>query len=508
MTPVLATSNLGKHFPGVIANEAVNFDLYPGELHCLFGENGAGKSTLCGCLFGALRPDEGWIERGGEKVNFRSPADAIAAGIGMVQQHFVLISDFTVLENITVGTHERGWRLGVKQARAKFAAICAEYDIQIDPDARVGDLAVGQQQWVEILKALYLDAQILILDEPTAVLTPKESEALFGIIGKMRASGMAIVLISHKMSEVMQADRITVLRRGKCVATLRPADTNPAELSRLMVGRDIELRVMGRRNPVDLRACAPVVTVKQVSYRDPAGRPRLHDITFDIRPGEILGLAGVSGNGQKELFELLSGVIAPKSGEISLAGHRMDGKSPRDFMDMGVGLVPDDRYREGLVGDFDLGENVILGWQRDRAFKKGAFLDRAKIRARALKAIEEFSIKTPSPDVPVRMLSGGNAQKVILAREFAHADKLLLANQPTRGLDLGVIEYVYNRILAKRDEGFAVLLASEELEDLMNLCDRIAVIMGGRITGIVDPKTSNLGEIAQLMAATKPGGAP
>ena len=506
MTDVLSTVDLTRSFPGIVANDRVDFDLRAGEIHCLFGENGAGKSTLCACLSGALNPDSGRILVQGRPVRFRSPADAIAAGIGMVHQHFVLVGDFTVLENIVVGTHRRGWRLGLEAARAKLAAICTGYGIVIDPDARVADLAVGQQQWVEILKALYLDARILILDEPTAVLTPDESARLFRILGQMRAQGLSILLISHKMSEVLQADRVTVLRKGRVVATVRPAEVSARELSRMMVGRDVALRVTGghRARPADPR---PVLEVDRVSWTDPAGRRRLRDVSLTIGRGEILGLAGVSGNGQKELFEVLSGILVPDSGRVTLAGERIEGQPARHYMDRGVGLVPDDRYREGLVGGFGIAENVILGWQRDPAYARGPFLDRRRIAERAARAIADFRIAAPSPEVPVRKLSGGNAQKVILAREFAHSDKLLLANQPTRGLDLGVIEYVYTQILARRDEGFAVLLASEELEDLLNLSDRIAVISGGRITGIVEAARTGIAEIAHLMAAGAAQGA-
>jgi len=499
MSVILKSVNLTKRFTGVIANEDVNFELRAGEVHCLFGENGAGKSTLSSCLFGFYQPEEGHIEMDGKAVRFASPRDAIAMGIGMVHQHFVLVEAFTVLENIVVGTHERGWKLGMASARSRVEGLCREYGIDLDPDTSIRDLAVGQQQWVEILKALYLEARVLILDEPTAVLTPAESARLFRVMDHMRARGLSIILISHKMSEVMQADRVTVLREGRVVGTVRPQDVTAEALTRMMVGRNVELRIARDRKIQARSSAAPVLVVEGVNYRDTQGKAALVDISLCIGEGEILGLAGVSGNGQKELFEALSGVLTPQSGRIFLAGKEMRGLPSRHYMDSGVGLIPDDRFREGLIPEFNIRENMVLGWQRDQAYTRGPFLDQEKIGAMADTLIEQFQIKTPSASTPVNHLSGGNAQKVILARELMHSSKLLLANQPTRGLDLGVIEYVYRQIIAKR-EGYAVLLASEELEDLLNLCDRIAVMAGGRITGIVDPLHSSIEDIGLLMA--------
>ncbi len=501
MSSILRTINLTKKFPGVIANEDVNFDLEAGEIHCLFGENGAGKSTLSSCLFGFYQPEGGSIEFQGRELRLRSPRDAIRAGIGMVHQHFVLVGEFTVLENIIVGTHESGWELKTSEARERVLALCEEYAINLDLDALVRDLAVGQQQWVEILKALYLEVKVLILDEPTAVLTPEESERLFRIIHHMRELGISIVLISHKMVEVMQADRVTVLRKGRVVDTVRPSAVTPQELTRMMVGRDVELRVARDRSADEAsRDAEDVLVVRDLSYRDHRGKLALDHVDLTIGRGEILGLAGVSGNGQKELFEILSGILVPQSGHVTLAGERIEGLPSRQYMDRGVGLVPDDRFREGLIPEFNIRENLILGWQRHDDYTHGIFLDQKRIGTVADGLIDEFQIATPSGATPVNHLSGGNAQKVILAREFVHSNKLLLANQPTRGLDLGVIEYVYKQIIAKRDEGYAVLLASEELEDLLNLSDRIAVICQGRIVGIVDPSSTTIEEIGLLMA--------
>ena len=501
MSVILRSRNLTKRFPGVIANEDVNFDLESGEVHCLFGENGAGKSTLSACLFGYYRPEGGSIEFEGKEVRFKSPRHAIDIGIGMVHQHFVLVADFTVIENIIVGTHSGGWRLNKAAARKKILNICQEYDISLDLDARVGDLAVGQQQWVEILKALYLGAKILILDEPSAVLTPEESKRLFRIINHMCEQGLSVILISHKMAEVMQADRVTVLRKGKVVDTVRPTDVTPKELTRMMVGRDIELRVVRDRSQdaqSDQRQA--VLVVENLQYRNPVDGKGLKDVSFTINRGEIVGLAGVSGNGQKELFELVAGVLTPTAGSIKLDNESVGGKPARYYMDRGVGSVPDDRFREGLIPSFGVGENVILGWQRSEDYCRGIFLDHKQISVTAQQLIDDFQISTPSVNTHVSHLSGGNAQKVILAREFVHSSNLLLANQPTRGLDLGVIEYVYNQLVTKRDEGYAILLASEELEDLLNLSDRILVIHEGRITGVVDPNSTTIEEIGFLMA--------
>ncbi|SLN70686.1 Galactose/methyl galactoside import ATP-binding protein MglA [Roseovarius albus] len=503
MSDILKAVNLTKRFPGVIANENVNFDLRAGEVHCLFGENGAGKSTLSSCLFGFYQPEGGHIEIGGEIANFKSPRDAIHMGVGMVHQHFVLVAEFSVLENIVVGTHESGWQLKLTDARKRVEGLCAEYSIDLDLDARVGDLAVGQQQWVEILKALFLDAKVLILDEPSAVLTPEESLRLFRIIDHMKELGLSILLISHKMVEVMQADRVTVLRKGKVVDTVCPANVTPNELTRMMVGRDVELRMVRDRTEDAERKFETVLNVEKVSYRDGRGKLALDNVSLHIGKGEILGLAGVSGNGQKELFEILSGVLVPENGCLSLDGERIEGLPSRQYMDRGVGLVPDDRFREGLIPEFNIRENMILGWQRHDDYTNGMFLDHKQIGSIADGLIDEFQIATPSGATPVNHLSGGNAQKVILAREFVHSSKLLLANQPTRGLDLGVIEYVYKQIIAKREEGYAILLASEELEDLLNLSDRIAVMSGGKITGIVDPLTTTVEEIGLLMAGGK-----
>ncbi|MFU0507470.1 ABC transporter ATP-binding protein [Pseudaminobacter sp. NGMCC 1.201702] len=499
MSTALRVEGLTKRFAGVTANDNIDFDLRAGEIHCLFGENGAGKSTLSSCLFGLYRPEKGEIFLGDQPVHIASPMDAIGRGIGMVHQHFVLVPEFTVLENIIVGTQRSGWRLNAAEARQKIAGICETYGIDLDLEAYVWDLPVGRQQWVEILKALYLDAQILILDEPTAVLTPGESRILFDIVRKMCARGMSIILITHKLTEVMQSNRVTILRKGRVVATLDTCRTTPDELARLMVGREVSFTVEKR----ELQPGETVLAVECVSARGHWGETVLRDVSFSVARHEILGIAGVAGNGQKELFEVLSGVRRPASGTIRLKGEEVAGMSPRCMMDRGVGHIPDDRFREGLVPEFSVAENIVLGWQRSPKYCKGPLMDRRAITDLTRSMIADYQIATRDEHVVARKLSGGNAQKIIIAREFLHASGLVLANQPTRGLDVGVIEYVQTQLLRKRSEGFAIVLASEELSDLFNLADRIAVMFKGEIMGIVDPKKTSVAEVGVMMAGRR-----
>lgn len=496
MSTALRVEGLTKRFAGIAANDNIDFDLRPGEIHCLFGENGAGKSTLSSCIFGFYRPDHGQIFVHDQPVHIASPIDAIRHGIGMVHQHFVLVPEFTVLENIIVGTQRSGWRLNAAQARQKLKSICDGYGIDIDFDAYVWELPVGRQQWVEILKALYLGAEILILDEPTAVLTPAESRILFDIMRKMCARGLSIILITHKLVEVMQSNRVTVLRKGKVVATLDTIQTSPDELARLMVGREVSFAI----TKPDLERGETVLAVQGLTAHGYWGEAVLKDISFAVARHEILGIAGVAGNGQKELFEVLCGVRKPRAGSIKLMGEEVAGLTPRCMMDRGVGHIPDDRFREGLVPEFDVGENLVLGWQRSPKYRSGPLMDRAAISNLSRRMIAEYQIATRDEKVAAGRLSGGNAQKIIIAREFLHASGLMLANQPTRGLDVGVIEYVQSQLLSKRAEGFAIILASEELSDLFGLADRIAVMFKGEIMGIVDPRQTSVAEVGVMMA--------
>ncbi|WP_296736762.1 ABC transporter ATP-binding protein [Mesorhizobium sp.] len=501
MSTALRVEGLTKRFAGVAANEDVHFDLRPGEIHCLFGENGAGKSTLSSCIFGLYRPDKGQIFVRDQPVHIASPIDAIRHGIGMVHQHFVLVPEFTVLENIIVGTQRSGWRLNAGEARRKLKAICDGYGIDIDFDAYVWELPVGRQQWAEILKALYLGAEVLILDEPTAVLTPAESRILFDIMRKMCARGLSIILITHKLVEVMQSNRVTVLRKGKVVATLNTVETSPDELARLMVGREVSFAV----TKPELQPGETVLSVEGLTAHGYWGEAVLKDVSFAVARHEILGIAGVAGNGQKELFEVLCGVRKPRAGSIRLMDEEVAGLTPRCMMDRGVGHIPDDRLREGLVPEFNVAENLVLGWQRSAKYRSGPLINGKAIARLAREMIAEYQIATRDEKVAAGKLSGGNAQKIIIAREFLHASGLMLANQPTRGLDVGVIEYVQAQLLRKRAEGFAVILASEELSDLFGLADRIAVMFKGEIMGIVDPRKTTVGEVGAMMAGRREG---
>jgi simple sugar transport system ATP-binding protein len=497
---ILRATGLTKRFGVVLANDAVSLDVLPGELHCLFGENGAGKSTLSAMLYGELRPDAGQLVRNGARVDFRSPADAIAAGIGMVHQHFVLATALTVLENIVAGTQRKGWRLDLSAARTRLEDICESLAITIDLDRPVWRLSVGEQQWVEILKALYLGVEILILDEPTAVLTPQESDQLFRLIGVMRANGMAVIIVTHKLREVLQADRITVLRRGRNMGTILGAEATPASLTKLMVG-DVPIA------PPPSAARRPGrVTVQAQGLRALgfAGEVVLDDVSLMVRAGEIFGIAGVAGNGQKPLLEILAGIRRPSNGVITIADAPMDGRDSAAFMRAGVGIIPEDRYAEGLVGEFSIADNLILGQQRAGRYGGGMFIAREKVEQDARAAMTRYAIAAPGIDTPVRQLSGGNAQKVVLARELAQASVLLLANQPTRGLDVGVVATVHAELRRKREEGVAVILVSEDLDDLFDLSDRIAVMFAGRIVDVIDPATASREIVGGLMAGRAP----
>ncbi|MBZ9905320.1 ABC transporter ATP-binding protein [Mesorhizobium sp. BR115XR7A] len=493
--PRLSVRHLTKRFAALIANDDISLDVMPGELHCLLGENGAGKSTLSSCLYGLYQPDAGEIRVDGKTVQLRSPGEAIRAGIGMVHQHFVLVPGFTVLENVAVGTGS-GWRLGRAGALSRIKAICSSYGVSLDPHQLVGDLSVGEQQWVEIVKALYTGARLLILDEPTAVLTPEESRRLFAILRRLTSEDLSVVLISHKMAEVMQSDQVSVLRKGRLVGTVVTSDVSRDQLTTMMVGRSVAAPARAAD------AKAPGGTVLSVrgltQLRDQ--RPVLDNASLDIAAGEIVGIAGVSGNGQDELFECLAGLTPPDSGTILLDGEKLQACSPAMMAAKGLGYVPSDRFRDGLVADLDIGENLVLGQQWQARWRNGPFIDAAALDANARTAIGAYSIAATGPSASSRKLSGGNAQKVILAREFAKANRLLLCNQPTRGLDIGATEFVHRRLLRKRVEGCAILLASEELEDLFALSRRICVMFRGRILAVLDTEKATYDEIGSLMA--------
>ena len=496
---LLRVEKLTKRFGQLVAVDKASLDVKRGEVHCLLGENGAGKSTLSECLYGFYRPDGGHLYMAGKPVSFTSPGDAIKRGIGMVHQHFVLVSPLSVIENVVLGTHETGWSANLKEAAARLRVICDRYGIEVDFDAKVWQLSVGEQQWVEILKALYTGAELLILDEPTAVLTPQESERLFRIIGRMTEDGRSVILISHKLSEVMQSDRVTVIRKGKVVGTVDTADTSKEDLVAMMVGRSVSLRA-------EREAQTPgetVLEVRDLTVRNDRGLVAVDALSFEIRANEILGVAGVAGNGQKELFETLVGARKAEAGTVRLNGQDVTNLPPKMLINLGLGYIPDDRYRAGLVGEFSIEENLALGLQDRPEFARHGLLDFKWMARFARDAISQFGIVASSPKAAVNTLSGGNAQKVILARELWSGTNCFLANQPTRGLDVGVIEYVRKMLLRKRSEGSAILLASEELDDIVELSDRIAVIFKGNFMGVFEAGSVELRQIGLMMAGQR-----
>lgn len=498
-TPLLKATNLTKSYGPVVANDNISFELEKGEIHCLFGENGAGKSTLAKMLYGASLPDTGSIHINGEIADIRSPLDAIHLGISMVHQHFILIPVLTVLENIIVGNESTPFILNYDVATKNIENLMEHYGIHLDLSSYVWQLSVGEQQWVEILKGLHLGARLLILDEPTAVLTPPESEKLFQIINKMTEDGISIILISHKLNEVMQSNRVTVLRRGKNIGTVWTKDVTSKDLTTMMVGREVDLKI----DKPEMARGAPIATINSLSALNDREQVGIQGISLTIHQNEIVGIAGVAGNGQNELFEVIVGARPATSGAVVLNGKDITNHSPRDIQKSGVGHVPNDRFGEGLVPSFSIAENIILGQEDDAKYNKGAFFDEPAIRTFAEQSLNEFEIKAESIDQSVGMLSGGNAQKVILAREIDQCANLLLANQPTRGLDVGVIKYVYEQLLAMRSQGYGILLASEELDDIFALSDRIAVMSNGEIVGLFDAKDATKEKVGLMMGGEK-----
>ena len=487
-----------KKFHQVVAIDSVSFDVRPGEIHCLLGENGAGKSTLAECIYGFYQPEQGEIIVDGEPIQMSSPAEAIGRGIGMVHQHFVLVPTLSVLENIVVGTNTSGMLLDLGKAEKEVKGLCERYCVELDLATKVWQLPVGQQQWVEILKVLYVGARLLILDEPTAVLTPQESRALFEILKMMTRENMSVILISHKLNEVLQSDRVTILRKGKKVATVKTAETSREGLTAMMIGREVDISLT-KDDPV---MGPEILAIKNLKALNDRGQAALRGIDLVVRGGEIVGIAGVAGNGQKELFETLIGVRKARSGRVSLLGEDITRRSPKYIQEKGVAFIPEDRFAEGLVPDFSVEENLILGSQRAAGFKSRGFIDYARVTDFAKKCIARYEIATPSPKTLTRTLSGGNAQKLIVAREFAREAKLTLANQPSRGLDVGVIEYMHQALLEKRREGGAVLLASEDLDELYNIADTIVVIYQGQIMGRFPAADVDIQQIGLLMVGS------
>ncbi len=479
---VLEMRGITKRFPGIVADDHVDFDLHRGEVHALLGENGAGKSTLMNILYGLYRADEGEIHVKGKKVVFHSAKDAIGAGIGMVHQHFMLIPVMTVAENIVLANEPTKGHalLDFDAARERVRHLSQTFNFAINPDARVESISVGQQQRVEILKALYRRADILILDEPTAVLTPQEAGELFEILKTLVREGMSVIFISHKLNEVLEiADRITVLRRGKKIDTVPREGATEDGLARMMVGREVLLRV--EKPPA--QAGETLLEVRGLSVSDERGLPAVRDVSLSVRAGEIVGIAGVEGNGQSELIEAITGLRRPDSGEVVVGGRVMEHATARKMLDAGVGHIPEDRQRRGLVLEFTIAENIALhDYNRPPESRYGWLFPRRLVqRARAL--IQEFDVRGGGPQTRAAALSGGNQQKLVAAREVARDPKVLIAAQPTRGLDVGAIEYLHRRLVVERDEGRAILLVSLELDEVMSLSDRILVMYEGQIVG-------------------------
>ncbi|MBA3262799.1 MAG: ABC transporter ATP-binding protein [Thermoleophilaceae bacterium] len=516
----VAMSGVVKRFGAVQALAGVDLELRPGEIHALLGENGAGKTTLMNVLYGMFSPDAGAISVGGREVNFRSPHDAIAAGVGMVHQHFKLVPTLTVAENMVLG--QRGGpllrRRELAAVSARLRALADRYGLDVDPDARVWQLSVGEQQRVEILRALYRDARILVLDEPTATLTPPETQRLFPKLRALAAEGASIVFITHHLEDVIEwADRITVLRRGERVGTLKPADSSAEDLARMMVGRDVRLmRVVAGEAPTagegralrQRESAAPVLEVEGLQARGDRGTTALHDVSFSVAPGEILAIAGVEGNGQPELEEAVFGLRAPEAGTVTLDGRDVTRCEPAERMRLGMGLVPSDRYRRGLIRELSVAENLALDRLGRPPFGTELRLDRQAIAKHAADLIERFSIQVSGPEQLAGTLSGGNAQRLVLARTLSRELRCLVAAQPTRGLDVGAIEFVWEQLAAARDCGVAILLISTDLDEVMSMADRCCVMYRGGLVADWSRERLDREKVGLAMGGASNGGPP
>ncbi|MCL2319236.1 MAG: ABC transporter ATP-binding protein [Treponema sp.] len=498
--------DITKIFPGIVANDRVSFRVEEGEIHALLGENGAGKSTLMSILFGLYEPDGGIIKIRGKEVHIHSPNDATALKIGMVHQHFKLVHNFTVTENIVLGLepHKPWGNLDLKTAEKRVAQLSETYGLSVDPRARIEDITVGMQQRVEILKILYRDADILIFDEPTAVLTPQEIDELLTIFRRLKDEGKTIVFITHKLKEIKAAaSRCTVLRRGKYIGTVNVADADENDLAEKMVGRSVNFQI----DKAPARPADTVLSLQNLTVIGSHGIPAVKDLSLEVRAGEVVGVAGVDGNGQSELVASIAGLLPVKSGKIFLKGRDISNESIRNRNEAGIGHVPEDRHKHGLVLDFRLDENLILkSYRREPYSNRAGFLRFPVIRSHAEKLIADFDIRSGSgPATPVKSMSGGNQQKVIIAREIDLSPDLLIVSQPTRGLDVGAIEYIHRRIIQERDKGRAVLLVSFELDEILGLCDRIAAVSKGQIVGIVDAAGADERQIGAMMGGVAGG---
>jgi general nucleoside transport system ATP-binding protein len=504
--PALEMRGITKRYPGVVANDGIDLDIRPGEIHALLGENGAGKSTLMNILYGLATPDAGEILLDGTPVTIAGPADAIARGISMVHQHFMLVPVLSVADNILLGeeTMANPIFLDRREAHRRIVDLGKRFGFDIDPEMKVEALSVGWQQRVEILKALYRDARILVLDEPTAVLTPQETKEIFTVLRRLAEEGHSIIFISHKLFEVLEiADRITVIRRGKVVGSRIPSETDEDDLAELMVGRNVQLVVdRGESHPAE-----PALTVSDLRVTDDRGHEAVKGVSFEVRAGEIFGVAGVAGNGQEELVESLAGLRSPSAGQVVIGGKDVTGHGPRALQRAGMSFVPGDRHRFGLVLSFPLEDNLILTQYDEPPYSRGFVRNDPAIHAWAKQAIGEYDIRTPSATVTAGTLSGGNQQKAVVAREFSRKLTTLVLDQPTRGLDVGSIEFIHRQVIAKRDAGAAILLVSAELDEVLELSDRVAVMYRGEIVAVVDGPTAEREDVGLMMATGRRGAA-
>jgi simple sugar transport system ATP-binding protein len=501
MTELLRLEKITKTFPGVIANEQVDLDVQRGEIHALLGENGSGKTTLMNCAYGVYHPTAGRIFWKGEEVKIRQARDAIALGIGMVHQHFMLVDPFTVTENVVLGLPSRREPLiGLAQAEAKIRASSERFHLHIDPQAKIWQLPVGMQQRVEILKALYREAELLILDEPTAVLTPGEVEELFKTIKSLTAHGLSVIFITHKLEEVMAVcDRVTVLRDGRKVDTVKVVETDTRTLARMMVGREVLLSM----DKLEQSPGEVVLTVEQISAKDDRDLLAVNNLSFTVRRSEVLGIAGVDGNGQTELADVITGLRRAENGRVTLLGEDVTGARPRQIIEKRVAYIPPDRHKMGLFLGLPIRENLVGKAFWKWPFSRRGLFQRKTIDRFAQEMIDNYGIRTPGPEIQVKLLSGGNQQKVILARELSGNPDLVIAAQPTRGLDIGAIEYVHKQIIAARNNGAAVLLISTELQEILALSDRIAVMYEGEFMGVIPAKEADLHELGEMMAGVR-----
>jgi len=498
--PMLELRGICKRFPGVVANDHVDFDVTAGEVHTLFGENGAGKSTLMRVLYGLYRPDEGEIRLNGAPVVITSPAVAIAHGIGMIHQHFMLVNTLSVAENVALGLHSALTRTGLDAVSERIVELSERYGLRVDPSATVWQLSVGERQRVEIIKALYRDASLLILDEPTAVLTPQEVEDLFLVLRQMVQDGRGLVFISHKIREVLAlSDRITVLRAGRKIGTVTPAEVTRHTLAEMMVGHELPaMEPVGVTNAGD-----PRLTVRGLHVHGDRGVETVQGVDLEVRSGEIVGIAGVSGNGQRELAEALAGLRPVASGSALLEGTELVGLHPAEVREAGLGYVPEERMRDGVVADFSVGENLLLIDNAAPQFSRLGFLRRRAIHRHCDTLVREFDVKTPSLDTPARNLSGGNIQKLILARELSAHPRVLLAAQPTRGVDVGAAAYIHERLIEQRNAGTSIIVVSEDLDEVLSLSDRILVMYEGEIISEVGAGTSTREALGLMMAGVR-----